>query len=787
VYDICPLKAWSQDGANAGNTRSSPYNIPTQYNERWHVQVAGGSAVTGMCVGQGGLLYFAVTPVSARGPCSLWIVDQYGTKQATISIPASSTGGIGSPAQAANGEIFVPNDDGIIYRVDPKTSTVTKIFTEPTHSNDQITYLKIDDGGFLYAMTANGKFYAMDQTGRLRWSSFAIPANCLNLSSPAIDFSLKRIYIPYKNTATNTAFLAMLDATNGQTLATKTLGTVPAGSWTPGTPAVSQNNTVYITCNTVLYALDPRNNLAEKWHNADTTWTPDLAAAMAQDGTIYAIHHNYSAGGAEFLAALDPSDGHIRWRTDSFLPLNQYSHISSVCAAAGNTLTFTVATRAGASSPTTYTVCTVEDHGSTAALDWSHDFGTGGGSLVVGPLDTIYVLPGATSSRTITAIGTGIGAGRTNNAAPNPPADTGIPDGAVVSGTTATISWSCSDPDGNALTYTLYLVDGNDIQVVASGIAVTSYTVTGLDPGTVYRWQVIASDGQALTPSQSWSFSTSPGPLRIGQDVWTTAGLTLMLGSDGKVHLFLTGTTKDVVPPWTPGSVSNIEINSPSDTTASLTIDSTYGNPIPAGGITYTGGGGLIKSGPGNVALSRTDSYTGGSTVSMGSLAVTSSNALPNGKSLTVGVGGTFIFDPSMTGSAVTVASATESSSPATGESPNLQASVSITPPSLKAPGNASIEHVVAPEACGTGRTDTPPLCTHSTMKLGVAASVDAALVQHFRRWASEAVGARAYPVDVTLLAASSAFVQLDNQEKKTGRSIQALDAILVQYGLGLS
>ena len=47
---------------------------------------------------------------------------------------------------------------------------------------------------------------------------------------------------------------------------------------------------------------------------------------------------------------------------------------------------------------------------------------------------------------------------------------------------------------------------------------------------------------------------------------WTSAGLTLTLGSDGNLHVYTTGTTTDAVPPCPPASVTNIEITAPSDT-----------------------------------------------------------------------------------------------------------------------------------------------------------------------------------------------------------------------------
>ena len=63
-----------------------------------------------------------------------------------------------------------------------------------------------------------------------------------------------------------------------------------------------------------------------------------------------------------------------------------------------------------------------------------------------------------------------------------------------------------------------------------------------------------------------------------------------------------------------------------------------------------SGPGGLNKIGSGELILSGTNSYDGGTNVTAGTLVVTNNTALPDGMSLTVGTGGTFVFDPSLAG-----------------------------------------------------------------------------------------------------------------------------------------
>ncbi len=71
-----------------------------------------------------------------------------------------------------------------------------------------------------------------------------------------------------------------------------------------------------------------------------------------------------------------------------------------------------------------------------------------------------------------------------------------------------------------------------------------------------------------------------------------------------------------------------------------------------SGDISQTSASTLVLNGPGTLILSGSNSYSGGTTVEAGTLYVTNSAALTDGTSLTVGAGGTFIFDPSAAGAA---------------------------------------------------------------------------------------------------------------------------------------
>ena len=68
----------------------------------------------------------------------------------------------------------------------------------------------------------------------------------------------------------------------------------------------------------------------------------------------------------------------------------------------------------------------------------------------------------------------------------------------------------------------------------------------------------------------------------------------------------------------------------------------------------------LLKIGSGELLLSGSDDYSGGTIVDAGTLIATNAYALPAGTSLNVGAGGTFIFDPSVSAAPMASAAASQ-------------------------------------------------------------------------------------------------------------------------------
>jgi hypothetical protein len=97
----------------------------------------------------------------------------------------------------------------------------------------------------------------------------------------------------------------------------------------------------------------------------------------------------------------------------------------------------------------------------------------------------------------------------TTNRAPDAPACPLPSLGEVDVPVTSTLAWGGSDPDGDALVYTVALGTSDPPPVVA-----TSLTTSAFDPGplqgdTTYYWQITATDGSSATSGPMWQFTTT--------------------------------------------------------------------------------------------------------------------------------------------------------------------------------------------------------------------------------------------------------------------------------------
>lgn len=97
------------------------------------------------------------------------------------------------------------------------------------------------------------------------------------------------------------------------------------------------------------------------------------------------------------------------------------------------------------------------------------------------------------------------------NSPPNKPSNPNPANGATNISTSPKASWSCSDPDGNALLYDVYAGTNASAPKVASNVIVTSYQLSGLSRNLKYYWKIVAKDNYGgVTSGDWWSFTTKP-------------------------------------------------------------------------------------------------------------------------------------------------------------------------------------------------------------------------------------------------------------------------------------
>lgn len=93
---------------------------------------------------------------------------------------------------------------------------------------------------------------------------------------------------------------------------------------------------------------------------------------------------------------------------------------------------------------------------------------------------------------------------------------------------TPTLSWKCSDPNGDSLKYDIYFGQDEEIILVKSGYDLTNYQITTkLRNGEYYNWKIIAKDDLGLTSEGPlWTFKTENKPPVFSSNPSPTNGAT---------------------------------------------------------------------------------------------------------------------------------------------------------------------------------------------------------------------------------------------------------------------
>jgi len=98
---------------------------------------------------------------------------------------------------------------------------------------------------------------------------------------------------------------------------------------------------------------------------------------------------------------------------------------------------------------------------------------------------------------------------------PNEPSDPDPEDGATDVDVNADLSWNCSDPDGDDLTYDVYFEadDPTPDELVSNNQSGTTYDPGTMEYNTHYYWQIVAWDEYGFsTEGPVWDFATGSEP-----------------------------------------------------------------------------------------------------------------------------------------------------------------------------------------------------------------------------------------------------------------------------------
>lgn len=530
VFDICPYQGWNQWGADEKNSFGTVYTYPSEEPDlKWEVTAPFSRYTFDYAVvGTGNKIYVSLGPCDlGQGNCPyICVIDAYGDVNDMKKIPINDSDyDINYLTQNHRGEIFFGTSEYAtktsIYRVDPKTEAVTRIFDHTSPDRGIFDQpIKVDQKDYLYFVitprfTSNSaKFYCMNRSGTVLWSHTFSPEMKFYRSVAAIDETRNQAYLNYYNDSLDKSYLVCFNKSLLGTMKwTHPFPGTHTASQMAGAPAIGEDGTIYIGCFTTLYALDPLTG-NEKWHKDFYPAYAFNTPAIGRDGTLYVNYGKMisSTWHPLYIRALDPSDGTTNWEKEVASFVSEYDNMGDVYAAGNGMVGFTYKRDAG----DVQHIGGLVDNGSSGTVLWDVEYG---GEMVFGPGQTIYTVESTctgTSSIYALSIGDrgdpdGLGMGYTDNAAPSMPSNPGPPDGTLEVNSTVNLSWDCTDPEAHTLKYSVFVGEsGYDMVPLATDITESSYLLERLKPGTGYAWKVMATDGQAVSESPTWVFATHP-------------------------------------------------------------------------------------------------------------------------------------------------------------------------------------------------------------------------------------------------------------------------------------
>ena len=245
--------------------------------------------------------------------------------------------------------------------------------------------------------------------------------------------------------------------------------------------------------------------------------------------------------------------------------------------------------------------------------------------------------------------------------------------------------------NGGALNLSGFTAVGQEVMACRS-TAGSGFTATGVPNGDALGFTVINGQGQIhivstgpttslwgagsanWSASGSWTPNTVPnapgaeavfnqtsgGTNTITLDSPQTVGSIVLGGSASPTSYVLTGSTLTLNNSGSGATITVANGSHEIDNTTLVLADSTGLSVSGSGTLTFGASSSVtdnnlayaltMNGAGGTLILSGSDTYNGGTIVEAGTLIATNSVAIPTGTNLTVGAGGTFIFDPSVSG-----------------------------------------------------------------------------------------------------------------------------------------
>ncbi|MCP3873337.1 MAG: hypothetical protein GY699_09320, partial [Desulfobacteraceae bacterium] len=169
------------------------------------------------------------------------------------------------------------------------------------------------------------------------------------------------------------------------------------------------------------------------------------------------------------------------------------------------------------------------------------------------------------------------------NNPPGQPSGNSPSDGAPDVSINSDLSWTCSDPDGDTLTYDLVLQPPEGPALTFENLSAPTYDPGTLQYDSTYVWFIYATDAHgSVTPGPFWSFTTESEPsiLQFTQSDWGAA-----IESAGSINISVSRTG---------GSDGMVSVDFVLETGTTATQDSDF--TVTAGPLTWADGDDTAKN-----------------------------------------------------------------------------------------------------------------------------------------------------------------------------------------------